>query len=119
MKKIVSFLLSTLVAVMLIASPAFATLDSTNPNQVFVSGKDVVGGSLPLRVQSITTPQEFAQAKTWGRVVRLEQTTSKTFFDLGIDKNGNFFINAPQSSASVHALIIAPDGTVTIPKLSK
>lgn len=118
MKKTILVVLTTILAILVMVSPAFANTTESE-NQFFVTGKDIVGGSLPLRVQSLTTPQEFDEGSTWGRVVRLEQKTNLTFFDLGIDEDGNFFINTPQSSASSHALTIAPDGTVTIPQLAQ
>ena len=54
-------------------------------------------------------------AKTWGRVIRVVDIgTSKAFYDIGIDKAGNLFINTPQSSQTSHVLTISPDGQVTI-----
>ncbi|MDJ0735284.1 MAG: hypothetical protein QNJ47_14715 [Nostocaceae cyanobacterium] len=98
------------------ASPALTeVIEQTN--MTIINGKDVVGDTLPLIVNGSTTPEEFQASTTWGRVIRIRQNGNSDFFDLGIDKDGNFFINTPSSNATNHALTIARDGTVTIPKL--
>lgn len=83
--------------------------------QVSVKGKDVVGSSLPVYATGKTTAQEFDNGKTWGRIVRLQDSgTSNSFYDIGIDKGGNLFINSSASSQSNHVLTIAPSGEITL-----
>lgn len=82
-------------------------------NNMIVTGKDIVSGSLPLRVKSKNTEQEFNDGTTWGRILRLERS-GQVFFDFGIDQRGHLFINTAKYSATNHVLSIAPDGHVTI-----
>ena len=85
--------------------------------EVQVNGQDVIGGTLPLRFIGHTEGMQFG-SNTWGRILRLENNGgSGRFYDLGIDEAGNFFINTPASTDSDHALVISPDGTVTIKAL--
>lgn len=118
MKRIALLLFSMVVAVILIASSTLATTTETE-NMFEVVGKDIVGVSIPLRVLGDNTIQEFDAGTTWGRVIRIEQINNRRFFDLGIDKDGNFFINTPSDSATRHSLTISPSGEVTIPKLTQ
>jgi len=37
------------------------------------------------------------------------------FFDIGIDQNGNLFLNGPSSTATNHILSVSPTGAITIP----
>ena len=82
-------------------------------NQVTVKGQDIVGGALPLILQG--SPVGTGQ-QTWGRIIRLVGFAgSATFFDIGIDQNGNLFLNGPNSTQTNHIITISPNGTITIP----
>jgi hypothetical protein len=63
------------------------------------------------------TGSKPSTGQTWGRLLRLTGMNG-TFFDLGIDASGNFFINTPSSTATSHALTISPSGVVTIGNLT-
>ena len=78
-------------------------------NGAAVSGQDVVGGAFPMQIIGVKP----TTGDTWGRLLRLTGTNG-TFFDFGIDANGNLFINTPSSTATAHALTISPSGVVTI-----
>ncbi len=75
-----------------------------------VLGRDRVGGTLPLVVTGLVQPADFDQNKTWGRVVRLRANDNTSFYDIGIDKTGNLFINSVSSTKDVHVLTITPAG---------
>ena len=77
-----------------------------------VTGKDIVGSTLPNTIISENTAEEFSSGKTWGRLLRLRR--GGDFFDIGIDKDGNLFINTKQDSATKHVLTITPSGDVRI-----
>ena len=83
--------------------------------EVSITGRDVVGGSLPVRGQGKTTAQAFDNGTTWGRILRLEDLgTSNAFYDIGIDKQGNLFINTRVSTQTDHVLTISPSGEITL-----
>ncbi|NES18169.1 MAG: hypothetical protein F6K41_04385 [Symploca sp. SIO3E6] len=111
MKRFVSLLLSVFTAILFVAAPALA--DSGDALRVI--GKDTVNASLPLRVIGSTTPEEFKDGTTWGRIIRLGQNDpgNTVFFDLGIDENGTFFINTPQDTETSHSFTITKDGEVS------
>lgn len=104
-----------ILAVTFFATRAFAVIVQTNPNSTIIQGKDIVGSSLPLIVEQ---KAQFSTENTWGRVIRLVGSTGPQapFFDLGIDEQGNFFINTPQDTKTSHSLTISPSGVVTIPR---
>lgn len=79
-------------------------------NLTIITGQDIVGSALPLQIHAQPT-----NAATWNRILRLSGPSG--FFDLGIDSGGNFFINSPTSTDTVHVLTISPSGQVTIPNL--
>lgn len=91
------------VAMVLFAFPASAM-------ETFV-GKDLVGRELPMVIKGETTPEEFQSGATWGRILRLQSPSG--FYDLGIDEQGNFFINTPSDSKDSHAFMISQAGVVT------
>jgi hypothetical protein len=98
------------------SSTVLAQQSTTDTN--LISGKDVVGVSLPLIVTNTATSSE----DTWGRVIRVTGDNAaivppyniKSFFDIGVDDQGNFFINSPVDTKTSHSLMISPDGVVTI-----
>ncbi|MGI8502319.1 MAG: hypothetical protein ACR2LR_14455 [Hassallia sp.] len=108
MKRILATI-ALIIAVTFFAPPAFASINSTNPDSVIITGKDIVGGSLPLIVEQTAKSPE----NTNGRLVRL--SGSGVFFDIGIDEQGNFFINTPQDTKTSHTLTISQKGVLTIP----
>jgi hypothetical protein len=83
-----------------------------------ISGKDIVDVSFPLIVTNTATSSE----NTWGRVIRVNGTNAPivppynvhSFFDFGVDDQGNFFINSPVDTKTSHSLMISPQGVVTI-----
>jgi hypothetical protein len=83
--------------------------------QVTISAKDVPGKSIPLNIIGDQKDADFTSGKTWGRLVRLAIGAPWTnFYDIGIDKAGNLFINSKGSSATQHVLTITPAGDVII-----
>jgi len=86
----------------------------------YITGKDIVGSTLPLIVTNTATSSE----NTWGRVIRITGNNAaivppynrNSFFDLGVDDEGNFFINTPNDTKTAHSLMISPTGVVTINK---
>ena len=80
-----------------------------------VVGRDAVGSTLPLTVSGITDAATFDAGKTWGRLVRLRANDNNTsFYDIGIDKGGNLFINSVSSTKDVHVLTISPAGAINL-----
>jgi hypothetical protein len=83
-----------------------------------ISGKDIVNTSFPLMVTNTATSSE----NTWGRVIRVTGNNAPivppynitSFFDIGVDNQGNFFINSPVDTKTSHSLMISPTGVVTI-----
>jgi hypothetical protein len=101
----------------LFSSTALATIsEGTHTN--FISGKDIVGGDYPLIITNTATSSE----DTWGRIIRVTGNNAailpaynlRSFFDIGVDDQGNFFINSPVDTKTSHSLVISPDGVVTI-----
>jgi hypothetical protein len=100
------------------SSAAFARVQELGDNTTFISGKDIVGGDYPLVVSNTATSSE----NTWGRVIRVTGNNAAivppynihSFFDIGVDDQGNFFINSPTDTKTSHSLMISPDGVVTI-----
>ena len=82
-----------------------------------INGKDKCGYSLPLEMKQDVRGMG---ANTWGRFIRLKTKNDKGgfFFDIGIDADGNLFINAskgPQvNDATVHNFKFYQDGSVEI-----
>lgn len=83
---------------------------------VNVVGKDTPGASMPMSIIADQQPGDYASGKTWGRLVRLAIGTGgwDNFYDIGIDKSGNLFINSKGSTATQHVLTITPAGDVII-----
>jgi hypothetical protein len=87
-----------------------------NTDMTYINGKDIVGVSLPLAVTNNATSSE----NTWGRVIRVTGKNSvsvppyniNSFFDIGVDDQGNFFINSPTDTKTSHSLTISHDGHV-------
>ncbi len=83
-----------------------------------ISGKDVGYTSFPLIVTNTQPPSN----NTWGRVIRVTGTNApivqpyniNSFFDIGVDDAGNFFINSPTDTKTSHSLVISRTGHVTI-----
>ena len=85
---------------------------SLGATSALVRGMDIVDGSMPMKIigQAVGSNQQ-----SWGRLLRLQGTTASQFFDIGIDTNGNLFLNGPNSTATTHLLTISPSGVITIP----
>lgn len=85
-------------------------------DQASIVGKDIPGASMPLMIVGDHQAADYTGGKTWGRVLRLAIGTANwdTFYDLGIDKAGNLFINSKNSTATQHVLTITPAGDVII-----
>jgi len=89
-----------------------------NTDMTYINGKDIVGASLPLAVTNNATSSE----NTWGRVIRVTGKNAdsvppyniNSFFDIGVDNQGNFFINSPTDTKTSHSLTISHDGHVWI-----
>jgi hypothetical protein len=89
-----------------------------NTDMTYITGRDIVGASLPLAVTNAATSSE----NTWGRVIRVTGNNAaivppyniNSFFDIGVDDAGNFFINSPTDTKTSHSLMISPDGHVTL-----
>lgn len=84
--------------------------------ELLVRAKDVVGGSLPVIVSSQNHAGEFAEGTTFGRLIRLRRGDSNTvFFDIGIDRDGNLFVNSNLvDDANQHLLVLTPDGNLRV-----
>lgn len=101
------------------SSTALATVSQPTADTTYITGKDIVNGSLPLIVTNAAGPLP----NSWGRVVRVTGNNAPiippynlpSFFDIGVDDQGNFFINSPANKTKTsHALTISPTGIVTI-----
>ncbi len=100
------------------SSTALATIQEVGSDQTYITGKDIVNKSLPLRVTNTAKSSE----DTWGRVIRVTGNNAAlgppdnrpSFFDIGVDNQGNFFINSPVDTKTSHSLVISPNGVVTI-----
>jgi len=113
---VVSILIVGIIGVF--SSTVIAQPFTTDTN--FISGKDIPHVSFPLFVTNNATSSE----NTWGRVVRISSGNnspivppyrdSRYFFDIGIDDQGNFFINSPVDTKTSHSVMISPDGVVTV-----
>jgi len=100
------------------SSTALAKVQELNDGSTSITGKDIVSVSIPLYVTNTATASE----NTWGRVVRITGNNAAivspynrpSFFDIGVDNQGNFFINSPSDTKTTHSLMISPNGKVTI-----
>jgi len=100
------------------SSSVLATVNQVNPDYTTITGKDIVNTTYPLVVTNTATSSE----DTWGRVIRVTGNNApivppyniKSFFDIGVDDEGNFFINSPVDTKTSHSLMISPNGVVTI-----
>jgi hypothetical protein len=83
---------------------------------VLIRARDTVGGELPLIVSSLNSNLDFENGTTFGRLLRLRRNDNNTlFFDIGIDLQGNLFVNSNAvDSPHEHLLTISPTGDVTI-----
>jgi hypothetical protein len=93
-------------------SSALAVVNDPPNGSTSITGKDLVGGGFPLTVSNTATSSE----NTWGRVIRItgKNPDTNSYFDLGIDDKGNFFINSPIDTKTSHSLLISPKGIVTV-----
>ena len=93
-----------------------SALSLQKQDQVAVVGKDIPGAAMPLLIVGDQQDSDYTGGKTWGRLLRLAigATSWNSFYDIGIDKAGNLFINSKNSSATQHVLTISPSGDVTI-----
>jgi hypothetical protein len=114
---VVSILIVGIIGVF--SSTALATIQpGTDMNSI--TGKDIPGSSLPLIINNTATSAQ----NTWGRIIRITGSNTvnvpphngNSFFDLGIDDQGNFFINTPNDTKTAHSFMISPTGVVTINK---
>jgi hypothetical protein len=101
------------------SSKALATVNEINPDYTIITGKDIGNVSYPLIVRNTARSSE----NTWGRVIRVTGDNAAivqpynipSFFDMGVDDQGNFFINSPADRTKTsHSLMITPDGVVKI-----
>jgi hypothetical protein len=100
------------------SSTALATVSQPTPDMTFITGKDIVDVSMPLTVTNTAGTVQ----NSWGRVIRVTGNNApivppynvKSFFDIGVDDQGNFFINSPVDTKTSHSLMISPNGVVTI-----
>ena len=100
------------------SSTALATVTQNGPHQTVITGKDIGQVSFPLIVRNTARANE----NTDGRVIRITGDNSvivppyntPSFFDFGVDNQGNFFINSPVDTKTSHSLMISPSGVVTI-----
>ena len=82
--------------------------------RITIVGKDVVGGAYPLWIQGETTETEFSNTKTRGRILRLQDKgTTNTFYDFGVDEEGNLFLENQQTLDNP-ILKISPSGEITL-----
>jgi hypothetical protein len=104
------------------SSTALATIYQPTPDSTYITGKDIGNASFPL----IVTNNAGVIENSWGRVLRVTGNNAPiiqpynvhSFFDLGVDDQGNFFINSPADTTKTsHALTISPTGVVTINNL--
>jgi hypothetical protein len=88
---------------------------SLGSQSVGITGADVVGGPMPLVLTGNTTAAQYQGGTTWGRLIRLQDHgTSGRFFDIGIDQNGNLFVNSGSSTETKHILTLTPDGALLL-----
>ncbi len=76
---------------------------TTNQFALSVEAQDVIGGSLPLLVYGNTTGQVFG-GNTYGRLIRLGDSRTNDFYDMGIDGNNAFFLMDMNSTSQVLTL---------------
>jgi hypothetical protein len=96
--------------------PTGSTSFSINNLFTLVSGRDIVGGDLPLIALGDANGLVFGTGggQTLGRIFRLVQDNAvDRFYDMGIDGSGNFFIT--NQAATTTAFQINVGGGVTIP----
>jgi hypothetical protein len=113
---VVSILIVAIIGIF--SSTAFATIQEVSSVETQITGKDIVSNSLPLIVTNTATSSE----NTWGRVIRITgsnaaripPTNRNSYFDIGVDNEGNFFINSPSDTKTSHSLMISPSGVVKI-----
>lgn len=101
------------------SSTALATIYQPTPDTTYITGKDIGNVSFPL----IVTNNAGVIENSWGRVLRVTGTNAPiippynvhSFFDIGVDDEGNFFINSPADTTKTsHSLMITRDGVVKI-----
>jgi hypothetical protein len=116
---VVSILIVGILGIFFSTVPATVqAYNAYNTDMTYITGKDIVGASLPLAVTNTATSSE----NTWGRVIRVTGNNAaivppyniNSFFDIGVDDAGNFFINSPTDTKTSHSLMISPDGHVTL-----
>lgn len=79
---------------------------SLSSNHVYVRAADELGIALPVTIEGT------AIEGSWGRLIRL-QSPQGAVFDIGIDQNGNLFLNGRGSTIDKHLVTISLDGRVT------
>jgi hypothetical protein len=100
------------------SSAALARVQEFGNHTTYITGRDIVDGDYPLVVVNTATSSE----NTWGRVIRVTGNNAvivppyniNSYFDIGVDDQGNFFINSPVDTKTSHSLMISRDGVVTI-----
>src|SRR6185436_9014509 len=78
-----------------------------------VSGLDSVGSYMPMVLAGNTTDFTFGEeiGDTMGRLLRLIDLRTGTFYDIGIDQNNSLFVNAGNQLV----LTLDSSGNLTIP----
>lgn len=69
---------------------------------------DQIGGSLPFIIEASTASQIYGSS-TYGRLLRLTNTTQTVSFDMGVDVNGGFFLTRLNNYAFPNIHIAAND----------
>jgi hypothetical protein len=78
---------------------------------LLTNGRDAVGAGMPVEIDAVTNGQTYG-VNTYGRILRLQNTTQVKFYDLGIGSAGNFFIanNNNYSPAAVNITTLSNVG---------
>lgn len=98
------------------APSALLTIDvasvTANSGIQIKNARDEIGAGLPLNIEGVTSGQTYS-TNTYGRLVRLTNTTLNQFYDFGIASNSNLFITNG-NNYSPAALYISNTGNVGI-----
>lgn len=65
------------------------------------NARDIIGSAFPLEINANTGGQTYG-TNTYGRILRLNNTTQSRAYDLGIGATGNFFITAGNNYSPHH-----------------
>ena len=101
--------LTTPLALVHIDNQLVTTRDALN----IVNGRDMVGSAMPAYIGASTAGQIFG-TNTFGRIMRLENTTLGAFVDIGMDQNSAFFISKSGSYNPNADFVISNTGNVGI-----